>query len=165
MVLFVEVGAIGTGHAVVLDKVEHVAVACDAFIGGFVEEGFLLRTVWFTALRDLLLQLFDVAVVVNCINGTDICSELLLTVIIDTLPCYLIKVLILVAIPTIVLFKVPIFRKLTLLTLRSIKIPPVTGAFWVSLLVLWYLTNKILSVDHVSVEKFLTDQSVTLALF
>jgi hypothetical protein len=50
VVLFVEVGAIGAGHAVVLDKVEHVAVTGDTIIGGLIKEGFVRRTVGFTAL-------------------------------------------------------------------------------------------------------------------
>lgn len=108
MVLFVEVGAIGAGHTMVLDKVEHVAVTGDAIIRGLIKEGFVRRTVWFTALGDFLLQLFNVSIVVNCVNGTNISSELLFPVIKDTLSGYFIKVLILVTFLTIILVKVPI---------------------------------------------------------
>ena len=166
MVLLVEVSPIRTLHAPVFHEVENVRIstAVHTFVCWLVEERSLGRTQCPSCgVRYFPLDFLKIAIVVHVLGIIQVSFEPLLARFVNTLTSVLIKEKPFITLTTVVFVKVPEMRQIAFLTLSSIEVPPVFGAFWVLVFVLRNFSDKVLCFYHVAVVNIFSDESVALA--
>lgn len=160
--------SIRTSHTMVLQIIENIWVSLTIYttVWWFIIKWLIWSTYWFISWTGhLILYIFKVSIIINFLLSIEVCLEFLTLCRIQTLTRIFIKVKTIFTWFAFIFLEIPIFRKIAWFTLLAVKIPFFGRTLRILRFICWNFSNKVLSIHHVAVEKFSTNESILLALF